>query len=81
VLRDKGKKAPNMERVPVSSSSIATVGYDTESKVLEVEYQNGGIYQYAGVPPELHNQLMNSPSLGAFMNQQIRKLYSFSKVG
>jgi hypothetical protein len=30
-----------MERFPLSSSGIATVGYDAETLALEVEYHNG----------------------------------------
>jgi hypothetical protein len=32
-----------MTRVPVSSSNIASVGYDSENKILEIEFVNGNI--------------------------------------
>ena len=40
-----------MRRVPVDSSSIAAIGCDPESRILEVEFrQSGKIYRYFGVP-------------------------------
>ncbi len=39
-----------MHRDPVVSISIASVGYDPELRLLEVEYKNGVIRQYPGVP-------------------------------
>ncbi len=39
-----------MNRVPVSSSNLAAVGYDPAGKVLEIEFLNGSIYQYFNVP-------------------------------
>jgi len=70
-----------MERIPVSSSSIASIGYDPEIPALEVEYRQGGIYRYQGVSQGVFEQLMNAPSKGTFINQQIKKFYAFVHVG
>ncbi len=39
-----------MLREPVISISIAAVGYDPVRRTLEVEYKNGAIVRYPGVP-------------------------------
>jgi hypothetical protein len=39
-----------MERDPVTSSSLASVGYDARYGMLEVEFNNGEVYQYGNVP-------------------------------
>jgi len=39
-----------MERKAVRSTNVASVGYDPKSKVLEIEFKSGGVYQYANVP-------------------------------
>ncbi len=39
-----------MDRTPVSSSNLASVGYDSESMVLEIEFLNGSVYQYFDAP-------------------------------
>jgi KTSC domain len=33
-----------MERQPVSSSNLKSVGYDPRSRTLEIEFHNGGVY-------------------------------------
>jgi len=39
-----------MDRTPVSSSNISAIGYDSDSEMLEVEFTNGAVYSYSGVP-------------------------------
>lgn len=43
-----------MIRTPVGSSSLTSVGYDADNLILEVEFRNGKIYQYLGVPLAIH---------------------------
>lgn len=70
-----------MERIPVSSSNLASVGYDMNGAVLEVEFNHGGVYQYSGVPSEIYQGLMNAGSHGTFFDQFVKKAgYSYSKV-
>ena len=53
-----------MEREPVESSALASVGYDRD--VLEVEFVNGSVYQYVGVPVWVYEALMMAQSYGRF---------------
>lgn len=39
-----------MNRKSVTSSNIASIGYDETSETLEIEFKNGGVYQYFDVP-------------------------------
>ena len=39
-----------MEREPVVSSNLVSVGYDPASETLEVEFIKTGVYQYLNVP-------------------------------
>ncbi|MGE3646618.1 MAG: KTSC domain-containing protein [Beijerinckiaceae bacterium] len=70
-----------MLRDPVSSSNIASIGYDPGSETLEIEFTNGSIYRYFNVPSGLHEQLMAAPSKGQFLNTYIRNAYPYSRVG
>lgn len=71
-----------MERVPVSSTNLASVGYDASSAVLEVEFNHGGVYQYSGVPEEIHQGLMCAGSHGTYFDQFIKKAgFAYAKVG
>lgn len=40
--------------------SLASVGYDSESMILEIEFHGCGIYQYSKVPQDIHEGLMNA---------------------
>lgn len=60
-----------MERVSVVSSNLAEVGY--EDGTLEVAFRNGSVYQYYGVPAEVHSGLMAASSLGQYFDRVIKK--------
>jgi hypothetical protein len=62
-----------MERTPVTSTQLASIGYDPATLTLEVEFRKGGVYQYIGVSAETHQQLMNAQSIGIFFNTVIRE--------
>jgi len=61
-----------MLRLPVVSSNVKAIGYDPEEKTLEVEFLNGGIYQYGGIQQELYDELLAAKSVGRFIAQTIR---------
>lgn len=54
-----------MERIPVSSSNLASVGY--QDGILEVAFKSGSVYQYTGVPESVYEALMSAPSHGKFL--------------
>lgn len=71
-----------MERIPVSSSNVAEVGYDAETGTLEVAFHNGRIYQYFGVPLQVYEGLLATGSKGTFFHENIRKVgYPYTQVG
>lgn len=71
-----------MERVPVESSNLVSVGYEPEAAILEIEFHSGGIYQYFAVPQEIYDGLMNAASKGSYLDHNIKKGgYSYAKVG
>ena len=66
-----------MERTPVDSSSIASVGHDPATDTLHVEFKSSSkVYAYPGVSAEDHQALMNAPSIGAHFGKHIRPHYS-----
>jgi hypothetical protein len=69
-----------MTRRTVSSSNLASVGYDESSRTLEVEFRSGAVYQYAQVPRTAWRALMTAPSIGSYFNREIRTQYAGSKV-
>ena len=69
-----------MNRQPVTSSNIASIGYDAESQTLEIEFLNGGVYQYFDVPQHVYDGLIIADSHGQFLAQNIKGAYRYSKV-
>jgi hypothetical protein len=63
-----------MERQLVKSSNIKSVGYDAETRTLEVEFQSGGVYQHTDISSEQHKALVDSDSPGKFYNANFRNL-------
>ena len=70
-----------MDKHNVPSSLVRAVGYDEPAETLEVEFQNGRVYQYYGVPEQMHTQFMAAPSKGQFLNIHIKNRYPYSRVG
>jgi hypothetical protein len=69
-----------MDREPVSSSNLASVGYDAGSEILEVEFNNGRVYQYYNVPQFMFERMMEAPSIGIFLNTEIKPAYACSQL-
>ena len=67
-----------MERIPVSSSNLASVGY--QDGILEVAFKSGSVYQYTGVPESVYEALMSAPSHGKFFAAFIRNIYPYRQV-
>jgi hypothetical protein len=69
-----------MKRTPVSSSSLASVGYDPATQTLEVEFVHGAVYRYFDVPKSEHRALMAAKSHGSYFVHEIKDSYSFEHV-
>jgi len=69
-----------MNRVPVDSASVASVGYDAEEFVLEVEFQNGRVYRYLDVPAAAHRLLLQAPSIGDYVNAVIKPRFECERA-
>jgi hypothetical protein len=69
-----------MNRIPVESSNLYSVGYDPDTQTLEIEFRTGGIYEYYDVPKAVYQQLMTAPSHGRFFHAYIRNVYRYRKI-
>ena len=61
-----------MQRTPVSSSAIASAGYDAETKHAHIEFNSGKTYEYPDVEPHEYEALVNAPSIGAHFGKHWR---------
>jgi len=69
-----------MDREPVRSSNICSVGYESETRTMEVEFHSSGIYQYAGVPETVYQGFMRAASKGSYFHDQIKDRYPCRQV-
>ena len=69
-----------MFREPVSSRSIAAIGYDDDAETLEVEFVTGRVYRYRGVSQDVFEDFRQAPSKGAFFNKHIKDAYPFEEA-
>jgi hypothetical protein len=72
----------NVDRRPVESTLIRSVGYDLDNSILEVEFVEGGrVYTYYDVPLSVFSELLDAESIGGYFNESIRDLYSYEDGG
>jgi hypothetical protein len=64
----------------IQSSNIRKTEYDTETKKMLVEFNNGAKYEYVEVPHQVYTQFRMSESQGKFFNSKISKTYKYRKV-
>ena len=68
-----------MNRTPVSSTNLRSVGYDPQNSVLEIEFKSG-TYQYSGVPATEYAALMAAASHGSYFNAHIKDAYPTHRI-
>jgi len=64
----------------IQSSNIRRTEFDTESKELVVEFNNGLRYLYENVPHQLYTQFRMSESQGKFFNSKIAKSFQYKRL-
>lgn len=69
-----------MNRTPVTSSNLVSVGYDTATSTLEVEFKEGRLYRYFNVPIEQYTALVEADSCGKYLNAHIKPNYGYVQV-
>jgi hypothetical protein len=64
-----------VQRLPVESRALASVGYDAATEQLELEFRSGRVYCYAGVPRSVYDWLLRTRNKGSFVTRQIAGRY------
>lgn len=67
-----------MTRYPVKSSNIRAVGY--EAGTLEIEFTNGSVHAYSGVPQEVYSAMVGAESVGKYFSANVRGKFESVKV-
>lgn len=68
------KKKIVIERQPVESSHVKSIGYDKENRILEVEYNKppGTVWRYSPITEDAWNDLQNADSVGKWIHANIK---------
>ncbi len=67
-------------RQHTNSSMITSIAYSQTTKVLEIVFCHGGIYEYQNIEQETFETFNNAESKGKFFNTEIRPKFTPSKV-
>jgi hypothetical protein len=71
-----------MDRDTVDSSMIITIGYESFSGTLEIEFRSSGqVWQYYDVPEATYNDLRSAGSLGKAFNSMIKGQFREARIG
>jgi len=62
------------------SSNIARYRYDINGHVLQVEFKNGGTYNYYDVLQAVFDQMKAATSKGQFLAQNVKGVYRYARV-
>lgn len=69
-----------MQLETVDSTAIHAIGYNAETRTLEIIFTGGGIYHFAGVPAPLYSRMKRAASLGKFFQEHVRGRFRFSRI-
>lgn len=64
----------------IKSSNIKSTEYDTETKNLVVQFNNGMRYEYNEVPHQIYTKFRMAESQGKFFTTDISKTYKYKKM-
>lgn len=68
-----------VDRTPVSSSNVSSVGHDASTNTLAVEFKDGSVYHYHDVPKDIHDALVSSRSVGGYIHSSIKGKFKHSR--
>lgn len=67
-----------LERSGISSSAIASIGYNDFDQIMDIEFLTTGTeYRYYGVPEGAYAGLLSAESAGEYFNHQIRNNFEY----
>lgn len=70
-----------MKRIQLESSIISAVGYDGNTRILEVEFKkNGQVKQYMNVDEVTYNHFISCTSIGQFYLIYINGFYEEREI-
>ncbi len=69
-----------MQRYPINTAQVVSIGYDEDALVLEIEFTGSRVYQYDKVPETVFEELMTSKTVETVIQQNVNPRYSARPV-
>jgi hypothetical protein len=69
-----------VEMKPVQSSNVKSVGYDPEKKALHIHFRSGTTYVYKDVPESVYWELLESQSVGKYLDKNVKGGFDHEQV-
>lgn len=66
------------ESVPVKSTLLTSVAYDSTQSILRLVFRDGAIYRYLAVPSDVYRGLLAAESKGSYFNRLIRNRFVYA---
>lgn len=66
---------------PVESSIVDQVGHDPDTNLLRVRFHSGKTYDYADVPADIADAVIDAPSVGTTLGQLVLPHYPYRRTG
>ncbi len=75
------KTAGANQRILVESGKLNSIGYDPNSRTLEIQYDNGEVYQYYEVPQVVYSRMMNAEFTFGYFSHHIKYRFKSKGIG
>jgi hypothetical protein len=69
-----------MNKHPVKSSRIASIGYDAGVRELEIQFKDGQLWRYRNVPEKTFHTFLTVVSKGRFYDGVIRNKFAAQRL-
>lgn len=73
-------EARTIDRLPVDSSNIDSIGYAEDRQILAIAFKSGSIFHYRGVPMGVFEAFGAAPSRGSFFVKEIKGKFSGERM-
>lgn len=74
-------RVPAQQYKQTASNHIDAIRYHEEDRILTIRFYNGAVYEYLGVPLGDYEAMLQAPSHGAYLWDNIRGVFPYRQLG
>jgi lysyl-tRNA synthetase class 2 len=63
-----------------TSTAIKSFDYDSDKKILKIDFTNGSVYLYHDVPESIYKGLKDAPSKGQYFNSELKDKFGCDRT-